>query len=538
MQTNIVDIIIVVIVVVTLAALLYWMLGRKKPEVYYFLPGEVIFKIRHQPAALPQNAEEIRAGIVAAIGEFLSSDKNALQEGSVNDTQSGDRAWRNRLALPDSTSKVITFPFTNERGLAYSLVRVPVKGYDPERDMDIKPVISILRAAYAELKQNNSLPMPNGYVIEGFSLNWLMGNLHHGGATGGPGGRPVKAPEPRANEQDFRIISSATSLINTVNIPRQTNAYVAILDTAPTHTALSNALHKWVGRPSIPDHPLVKVLFGPNGKLTVHHASPATLHEMEHFSPVLHNYLMPDHGTFIAGIINSGAPDATLHLYEVLSRYGVGTFTSVAQGFLDATRNLGRPLIINCSFMFCLPDGDYGAQLVAELGIEFDDLEKTIRELFEDIADPHIILVASAGNDSTTQARKAARYPAAFRNVIGVGALPKGSPQLNNRYVPASYSNLADDPPEDGFMTLGGEPGAGQGIRGMYISDLPGLLSSNDTGWAWWAGTSFATAIITGLLAAEITSNSGFRQPTSGETIPSGPYRTTRNEPVILVNQG
>lgn len=217
---------------------------------------------------------------------------------------------------------------------------------------------------------------------------------------------------------------------------------------------------------------------------------------------------MPDHGTFIAGIIYDNAPGATLHLYEVLSPYGVGTFSSVAQGISDAITNLGRPLILNCSFMFCLPSGDFGPHLIKELNVPINALSstglltKTMRDVFQGIVVPDITVVASAGNDSLNKTpRVDARYPAAFSNVIGVGALRKGNHQNPaSTNIPATYSNIADDPADLGFMTLGGEPGVGQGIRGMYISDFPG--SVNNTGWAWWAGTSFATAIIAGLVAA------------------------------------
>jgi hypothetical protein len=103
--------------------------------------------------------------------------------------------------------------------------------------------------------------------------------------------------------------------------------------------------------------------------------------------------------------------------------------------------------------------------------------------------------------------------------VIGVGALPKSGPA--NRHVePASYSNLSDDTPVIGYATLGGEAGAGQGILGIFISGFPefcgplpiDLLKDvqpgriqyrpNTNGWARWAGTSFATPVISGLLAA------------------------------------
>ena len=120
------------------------------------------------------------------------------------------------------------------------------------------------------------------------------------------------------------------------------------------------------------------------------------------------------------------------------------------------------------------------------------------------------------------------RYPAAAPGVIGVGALSGEGVDL------ASYSNFCDEPPSEGFMTLGGEPGTENGILGVYIHEFPVDNGSNDPdyhveqpqpghlrgpadyspdlseiqynpnlfGWAWWAGTSFATPIISGLLAA------------------------------------
>ncbi|MCI0608227.1 MAG: S8/S53 family peptidase [Anaerolineae bacterium] len=519
---------IIVVIIAIIVAFLYWLFGRKKPELHYFLPGEIVLQIRHPVAALPEDAEKIKTNLVEAMKSFLGSAGNSSQEASVNAPSAVDRNWRKRLDLPTRES-IITFP-------SFSLVPVQLSGYDVKNDMDTRIVRSILRQALAELKQNDVLDLGNGLSIQSISPNWLVANLHHGGATGGPGGRPYPALEPQPNEQGFRIISSAANLINTINIPRQTNTSVAILDTAPTATAISDARHnKW------PDHPVLQRLFGAKGttgRLTIHHASPATLYDVEHFSPALHEYLMPDHGTFIAGIINNGAPGATLHLYEVLSRYGVGTFTSIAQGIADAISDLGRPLIINCSFMFCLPDGTYLNNLINDLNVTLNGLTQTMRQVFESILDPNITIVASAGNESTSLSRVEARYPAAFSNVMGVGALPKGNLRINNRYIPASYSNLADDPPENGFMTFGGEDGPGQGIRGLYISGFPNPLSINQTGWAWWAGTSFATAIITGFLAAELSSNSGFLAPNANETNPQAPFLTAQGEPVILVNQG
>jgi subtilisin family serine protease len=113
-------------------------------------------------------------------------------------------------------------------------------------------------------------------------------------------------------------------------------------------------------------------------------------------------------------------------------------------------------------------------------------------------------MVAAAGNDAQRNrhrnyhGRPSARYPAAFDTVIGVGALPRGA--SGSGIAAASYSNLADRPQKTGFATLGGEDGVENGVLGLYIGPFPDGRP-NDTKWAWWAGTSFATPIVTGLVA-------------------------------------
>ena len=122
---------------------------------------------------------------------------------------------------------------------------------------------------------------------------------------------------------------------------------------------------------------------------------------------------------------------------------------------------------------------------------------------------PTTILVAAAGNDSNVDNRSQSRYPAAYPNVTGVGALTRDD-------NPVAYSNLADSPSTIGYATFGGEvalpastdPATDEppatdpngGILGVYIGLLDGQ-PKNPTGWARWAGTSFAAPIISGTLA-------------------------------------
>jgi subtilisin family serine protease len=137
-------------------------------------------------------------------------------------------------------------------------------------------------------------------------------------------------------------------------------------------------------------------------------------------------------------------------------------------------------------------------------------------------------VIAAAGNGAhdAGRSRKApdARYPAAFERVVGVGALPKNAERSPGKYNASSYSNLADKPPQTGVMALGGEPGAENGVLGIYLGNFPEIVVDDDddattnesgwdkrgprskNGWAWWAGTSFATPILTGAIAAVLGS--------------------------------
>jgi hypothetical protein len=455
---------------------------------------------------------------------------------------------------------VITLPLSDSTDRSISLVSVQIDGSDTENDFNSNEVVAILRDVYAELPRNNRLELDNDVTIEAVSPNWLINGLHHGPSTGGPGSRPLEAKPPDGDEWKFRPASleeEASLQIKKV-MGKKHEVQVAILDTAPSAHVLARAYHERT------DHLLVQALFGPRGKLTVHHADPADLYPLMHYSPDKHHYWMPDHGTFSAGIIHSIAPEADLHLYEVLGPYGTGSYTSVVQGLKDAISDYqagsASELIVNCSFMFSILHPEEAAQL----GLP-DELikvitskasHKALAKLFKLVtSSPDIKVVAAAGNDAIPGTRPPARYPAAFPKVMGVGALPKGFPRTAAGYKAARYSNFSDRPPRTGYMAFGGEAGIGQGVRGVYLSDFPdegrGCLSAlwqifgqkddevkyrtNHTGWAWWAGTSFAAPIISGMLAG--SSASGLL-PARASTSVIAPFVTDQNEIVIPIQQG
>ena len=526
METNITDIVITLIIVAGIVALLVF--GRKEFEQYNFMANEVVFRITHPASTTP-------AEIVDAMERFLRPERDASRQVSVNDTPRADRNWRNRLQPPKDGSRIITFP--SENGETFSLVPISLVPFSifrlsghRKRDLRPRDVIRVLNAASAELS-NRSLAIGTDINLRSIFPNWLTSNLHHGRGTGGPGSWPLSVPSPTQNA--IHLTEQETTGGTT---GRRVN--VAILDTAPVSAA---------------DEAQIRVLI-PTLNPVHYHNNPQNFIALRPYTPPSEHIQMPDHGTFIASIVHSVAQNAaTIHLYEVLNTYGVGPFTIIAQGLQRAITDLydgSTPLIINCSFMLRVPPGE---NLLPDLDVPMPALLSSIREVFESATRnrQNITIVAAAGNDASSGGRPTACYPAAFRNVIGVGALPSQNypTYSTGRYIVASYSNLSysgqeGELPGVGYMTFGGEldnpgttvvdPSSSNGVRGVYVGPISTrgptgkvivLSPTNPSQWARWAGTSFAAPIIAGLLAR----NGALPNPS--------PDLTVEGENVIRVTQ-
>jgi hypothetical protein len=242
-----------------------------------------------------------------------------------------------------------------------------------------------------------------------------------------------------------------------------------------------------------------------------------------------------------------------------------------------AQKGLPVPLVINCSLMLAAPRYGHPFKLVSPVldhqtkrliqkiaplsdkkvkelyeqaeakraeakKPDFDDqliqimlrpLNYIISKLDTDDADG-VNIIAAAGNENVQNELRPAkadnvikkfrlitRYPAAFKNVIGVGALKWDWKTY------ADYSNQADEPEYDGAVAPGGEAcldtaleeptlmtSGNMGVAGVYLGDFPRLKwrdknrgikgvtrEQNQSGWASWAGTSFAAPRITALIA-------------------------------------
>ena len=188
------------------------------------------------------------------------------------------------------------------------------------------------------------------------------------------------------------------------------------------------------------------------------------------------------HGTFVAGVARSMAPRASVYVGNHFTMAGEALEYDVT-GRLDELIRDQSPHVIN------VPAGSYTRKDLPLLSFS---------EFFRRHDD--ITLVAAAGNDSTDRRF----WPAAFPweiGVIGVGAL--GGDELNLSW----YSNWGE---WVNVYSLG-EGLVNAYATGVYTYQQPEKRPTQQVfrGMAQWDGTSFASALVSGLIVAEIARGGG-----------------------------
>ena len=587
-----------------------------------FQPSELVFFIRHATDNVPTKEEidqllggEGSGGIIGWSHQELSNQEWSRQDqNKLNPRWTISRREEQELYFPGSSElpdppeldadlKSLKINYLSPRPVrrkAFSIIPVDVRVSPGDRDEEnphglvdvdkLAKLVAHLDNSRGGLQEtlNKQREISQAITIEVVSPNWFAGSSKSEyGDGGGPGSRPVPYTHTDP-DQAVRYKFSLPDLPEGVDPPwppeekRGKNVKVAILDTAPCLQQLVEAYELYQKiRPERQQqlrderkyHPLIETLLKPGGPLHVHPASVEELFRLRALHLQDHDYTMTDHGLFVAGIINTIAPAAELHLYEVLNSQGTGDLASIARGLWMVAdeqyrvfRETGKfqHLVVNCSLMLDIsrdgdPDSPNSAKIIPSnpdrpiLGHRLTDMPDDLLNHIR--ADPEFVersgsvimwicdllfflrarVIAAAGNDwdPTDPGRPLARYPAAFPSVQGVGALKKEQPPDasggSQDYVIASYSNLSDQPGSVGVATLGGEAGVGRGVLGIYLGEfpepLPGewsifhrivnwlaklfggrfLYPRNETHWAWWAGTSFATPIVSGVIAAVLS---------------------------------
>lgn len=242
-------------------------------------------------------------------------------------------------------------------------------------------------------------------------------------------------------------------------------------------------------------------------------------------------YDIRDHGLFIADIIDAIAPNAELSVYRVLNNYGAGDLQTIAAAVQHAIDNRnGRPLLLNLSLAFgpalvvleeylkaperAFEDGARWVKFVSEVlagrrptktklaALRDHPALQAVSYLFDLSGVGQVLAVAAAGNDSRSGQRAAPRAPACHEGILGV------SSAVDSTGKGAAFSNHDDviEPVDDGVPAFGGDadPASGQtlsGPVGLFTAPYFPDGTGNQTGWARWAGTSFAAPFASGLAA-------------------------------------
>jgi hypothetical protein len=270
-----------------------------------------------------------------------------------------------------------------------------------------------------------------------------------------------------------------------------------------------------------------------------------------------YGFKMEDHGLTVTGIVRQLAPEANIEYIRVLNDFGTLDTHTLIYALRQIRERMDKdveegglrnqPVVINLSLVIAPSDeeiagvwfGDNSCSSSDEFNKMWDDtvlLRVGLHKVIQSLTAAGAVIVAAAGNDSNTPdipMRQGPRYPAAFPEVISVGAVDKcgnAAPYSNYPVLPPNHNAIASygggrpkpvpiippgqTPPPDTFgpdphlMTAATDV---DGVVGVYSAQTYPRLSEDDTqtdyaspderAWAYWSGTSFATPIISAVAA-------------------------------------
>ena len=188
------------------------------------------------------------------------------------------------------------------------------------------------------------------------------------------------------------------------------------------------------------------------------------------------------HGTFIAGVILQHAPGAEVLALKVFPANGCFTDDELALALDNLPDDVD---VLNLS-LGAYTHGDTALPLTA----------LALAGCFE--RNPGLVVVAAAGNDGLDRAT----FPAAFKRVIGVGALgPDGQRACFSNFGPWVDAWAVGVDVRSTFFDVSAEP---QEAPGPHCLGEPAKGIQQYAGWASWSGTSFAAPTVAGAIAAGV----------------------------------
>jgi hypothetical protein len=378
--------------------------------------------------------------------------------------------------------------------------------------------------------------------------NWLThtSQAGHEPATG-PGAPPMwsSSVKPPSGSWTFTQPAFATLIKNNLTVQHPEEVTVIILDTAMgDDQAVINQAQQY------PHNALLQQIVADlqNHKMHIDATTYTSHLASDQYSagqddlgrPFAYN--MVDHGLFIAGIIRNIAPQVKIKLVRIQNEYGAGDMCTFIQALEDIEgRKDADHIVLNLSLGALPPLEElhqvwFGSTCCCEAP-PFADALRTLEKLhlgmrlaIQSLIEQGVVVVAAAGNDSLGKnPPHGPRFPARYDDVLGVAA-------VNRKGDAAAYSNQANvDFWGSGIATYGGEepndddetlawylgqspapqptPSPPDAVHSLYLNGTYPPLNADDqvppgdpeytntSGWAWWSGTSFATAVASGMAA-------------------------------------
>jgi subtilisin family serine protease len=479
-------------------------------EFFYWVPGEMVVVVRLHRRPIPDTQELLVEQIRSQLNSLLARYSMILEPYGTYGR------WSEIPTLPPVIRRSFVFGLHRQQPFIAVFFHVHHVGAYNGDPMPL--ALSYLQAHLEELAQS-------GLNVVSAMPNWLVTVAPQFHSNGGPAVPPRPAPQLDLAAADRQPLGWHISFSDT-GLPFDSNdaedVLVAVLDTAQHRDRLMNAAMRPEFRRNRLLQRLAEDLRNETGYLEIEYdrypiiSDVSTGHDF--YSQDAY-YKMADHGVFVTGLIRDVAPGAHIRLIRILNDYGGGDLYNIFAALTDLEVELGsgaiRRLVINLSLNI-MPDIRRlpyvwfehrqlpSTQLAGAVRV-LAHIEDGLRLLFESLYAHDVLIVAAAGNDSffpkkQGQKPRPPRIPARYDTTLSVAS-------VNSRFVPSTFANAACMPPlNTGVATFGGDSdgklnanGLPEAVRGVYIAPTFPGGEQNVSGWADWSGSSFATAIISGL---------------------------------------